>query len=238
MSTRYVVCLKHGFKYGPEYVNILAKMVKRNCTLPYEFVCYTENTHGIDKNGITILPLPTAYPMISGWWYKPLLFNPWQKQLNGTILYIDLDVIIFRNIDKLFTYKEGSFCVIKDFNRSTNPDWTRMNSSVVRWQPGQQSQVYTEFIKDPGHTARRFHGDQDWLYANVKKDFEFWPDEWIQSYKWEMRNRPPMVRQPNGIRNFKSPGVPIIKENTSIAVFHGDPNPKVCCDPWCKENWK
>ena len=32
--------------------------------------------------------------------------------------------------------------------------------------------------------------------------------------------------------------VPIIKENTSIAVFHGDPNPKVCCDPWCKENWK
>ena len=35
---KYVVCLKHGKKYGPEYVNTLAKMVKRNCTLDYEFV--------------------------------------------------------------------------------------------------------------------------------------------------------------------------------------------------------
>jgi len=58
------------------------------------------------------------------------------------------------------------------------------------------------------------------------------------SYKWEMRKRPPMIRRPDGIRDFVSPGVPTIKPETSIAVFHGDPNPKHCSDPWCKENWK
>ena len=49
---------------------------------------------------------------------------------------------------------------------------------------------------------------------------------------------PPLTRDAAGHRNFVSPGVPKILPETSIAVFHGDPNPKVCCDPWCKENWR
>ena len=39
----YLLCLKHGTKYGPEYVNKLYNMVKRNCSLDYEFVCLTDN---------------------------------------------------------------------------------------------------------------------------------------------------------------------------------------------------
>ena len=233
-----IICLKHGTKYGPDYVNILHSMIKRFCTVEHEFICFTEDKAGL-VNDIKVVELPTAYPKISGWWYKPLLMNPLLPQLqHSTVLYIDLDVIIFKNIDNLFHYKPGSFCVVRDFNRSTNKEWNRFNSSVVRWQTGQHPQVYNEFIKDAGHTARRFHGDQDWLFANVKNNFEFWPDEWIMSYKWEMRNRPPLIRRQDGIRDFKSPGHPTIQKETSIAVFHGDPNPKVCCDPWCKENWK
>jgi len=41
-----------------------------------------------------------------------------------------------------------------------------------------------------------------------------------------------------GLKDFISPGVPKIHPQTSIAVFHGDPQPKHCQDPWCKENWK
>ena len=41
---------KHGKSMAPEYVNTPAKMVKRNCTLDYEFVCYTEDCTGIDPN--------------------------------------------------------------------------------------------------------------------------------------------------------------------------------------------
>jgi len=109
---------------------------------------------------------------------------------------------------------------------------------VVRWNIGQHPQIYRDFIQNPAAPVRRFHGDQDWLYAQVKNDFNFWPDEWIQSYKWEMRGKPPMVRNQNGTKDFISPGVPKIHPQTSIAVFHGDPQPKHCQDPWCKENWK
>jgi hypothetical protein len=113
-----------------------------------------------------------------------------------------------------------------------------MNSSVVRWSTGQHPQIYNNFIKDPHTISKRFHGDQDWLFDQVKKHYQFWPDEWIQSYKWEMRGNPKLVRQKTGFKNFTAPGEPKIKSDTAVAVFHGDPNPKECVDPWCQTHWK
>jgi hypothetical protein len=166
----YIVCLKWGNKYGPEYVNTLEQMVRRYCTLPFEFVCFTENPTGLNHT-VKVMPLPTSYG-VNGWWHKPLLFNPSLplQDPQGTILYIDLDVIIFRSIDNLFTYKPGEFCVIRDFNRCNNPAWNKFNSSVVRWNIGQHPQIYRDFIKDPSSPVRRFHGDQDWLFAQVKRE--------------------------------------------------------------------
>ena len=41
------------------------------------------------------------------------------------MLYLDLDVIVFENIDKLFTYAPGHFCIIRDFNRKNLPNWQK-----------------------------------------------------------------------------------------------------------------
>lgn len=234
MSNNYVLCLKHGNKYSAEYVNVLKKMTQRNLTVAHEFVCFTEDPKGIDPD-IRILPLPAV--ALKGWWYKTMLFNP-HLPIQGTMLFIDLDVIIFKNIDRLFTHKPGEFCVCRDFNRCFQPNWQKMNSSVVRWVTGQHPQIYNNFIKDPHTISKRFHGDQDWLFDQVKKHYQFWPDEWIQSYKWEMRGNPKLVRQKTGFKNFTAPGEPKIKSDTAVAVFHGDPNPKECVDPWCQTHWK
>lgn len=228
-----IVCLKHGNKYSADYVNKLYNMVKRNITVPYEFYCFTENRKGLDPN-IKVIDL-FLDPRIQGWWYKTYFFNP-NIGLDGTLLYFDLDVIIFDNIDKLFDYKPGEFCIIRDFNRSLRKDWNKMNSSVFRLEIGQHAHVYENYIKDPTN-ARRYHGDQDWIFAQVTEDFNFWPEEWIQSYKWEMRDRNQLQRI-NGVRNFRNPGEPKIAKGCSVAVFHGQPNPHDCIDPWCKENWK
>lgn len=228
-----IVCLKHGNKYSADYVNKLYNMVKRNITVPYEFYCFTENRKGLDPN-IKVIDL-FLHPRIQGWWYKTYFFNP-NIGLNGTLLYFDLDVIVFDNIDKLFDYKPGEFCIIRDFNRSLRKDWNKMNSSVFRLEIGQHAHVYENYIKDPTN-ARRYHGDQDWIFAQVTEDFNFWPEEWIQSYKWEMRDRNQLQRI-NGVRNFRKPGEPKIVKGCSVAVFHGQPNPHDCIDPWCKENWK
>ena len=136
----------------------------------------------------------------------------------GTVLFLDLDVIVFGNIDKLFTYKPGEFCVIRDFNRSVQSQWDRMNSSCFRLETGQHANVYHEFMSNPKQNASKYHGDQDWLYANVKSQYNFWPDEWIQSYKWEMRGKPKYDRQPRGQRDFETTGDPVIKNDTSDCI--------------------
>ena len=232
---RYVACLKYGKKYDPEYVNKLYDMVKRNLTLNFNFVCFTEDPQGINKE-IQIKPLPLN-KNVQGWWYKPFFFDP-NLGIDGTVLFLDLDMIIFRNIDNLFSYKPGEFCIIRDFNRCRVPSYDKFNSSVFRLDTGQHSHVYYDFIKDPRMISRRFQGDQDWIRHTIKDGFHYWPEEWIMSYKWEMRDRPRMVLDPRGGRNFAETGEPKIKPATSIAVFHGDPNPHKCNDPWVKNHWK
>jgi hypothetical protein len=228
----YVVCLKWGNKYSPEYVNKLKNMVERNLSLPYEFVCFTEDSSGIDKS-IRCEPLPSL--PINGWWYK-LWFLSKDFPLSGTILFLDLDIVIFKNIDKLFTYNNtDEFCIIRDFNRSSNLNWDRINSSVFRYQSQTHDQVFEKFISDPRTHLRKFQGDQDFMFKYINQR-TLWPDEWIQSYKWEMRSKNDLARI-NGKRNFKTIGSPVIKPQTAIAVFHGEPNPKECLDPWVKENW-
>ena len=50
--------------------------------------------------------------------------------------------------------------------------------------------------------------------TQVKDNFVFWPDEWLQSYKWEMRNKPAMTRI-DGVRNFSVLGKIEIVPDTS-----------------------
>jgi len=233
-NLNYVVCLKYGNKYSAEYVNKLYSMVKRNLTIPFEFVCFTEDSTDINPD-VIIKDLPLN-PNLTGWWYKPLFFNP-NLGLNGTILFLDLDMIIFKNIDMLFTHLPGKFLIIRDFNRHIIKNYNKFNSSIFRLNTGQHRQVYQNFIKDINTAVRRYHGDQDWIRANIQTDYSFWPDEWIQSYKWEMRGKPKFNNEPRGQRDFEVNGDPTIKEETAIAVFHGDPNPHNCKDKWVIDNW-
>lgn len=225
------MCLKWGQKYSSDYVNKLFAMTKRHCTVPHEFICFTENRKGIDKE-IKTMPLPDIN--LDGWWYKTYFFSN-DIPLEGTILYFDLDVIIFNNIDKLFDYKKERFCIIRDFNRSIRKDFDRVNSSVFRLQKGMFANIYDQFKHSPREHMQRNRGDQDWMYKNIK-NFVYWPDDWIQSYKWEMRDRRDLQVY-KGKRNFIVDAPPQIKPDCSVAVFHGEPNPADANDAWVKQHW-
>ena len=232
-SKNYVACLKWGDKYSAEYVNKLYNMVDRNITIDYEFVCFTENTTGLNKN-ITTYPLPKL--RAAGWWYKPMFVGA-DLPIKGTLLFLDLDVIVFKNIDKLFAHNPNRFCIIRDFNRSQRKDWNRMNSSVFRINIGQYDNIWQQFKLNPPVHMQRLRGDQDWMFKHIT-DHQFWPDEWVMSYKWEMRDRRDLKLDPVRKRNFVIDAPPIIHPDTCIAVFHGEPNPADANDSWVKEHWK
>lgn len=231
MNILNVVCLKHGTKYDYTYVNNLFSMVSRHLTMNFDFVCITEDSFGIDPR-IRVVPLDIK-DQISGWWYKPIIFNP-ELGIKGTILFLDLDVIVFNNIDKLFYYNSNDFCIIEDFYAKRNRK-NGMNSSCFRFESGSYSEVYYDFMSNSSNIMKSMHGDQDWIQSKIKENYSYWPHSWIKSYKWEMCLE-------KNIRKVADRYIvnqePKIENENCIAVFHGCPKPHQIDQSWCIENWR
>ena len=230
----HIVCVKWGNKYISQYVNVLYRMVQRHTTLPYEFHCITENPRGLDPH-IHVIPFPKDEPIIKSWWSKLWMFGG-HFPLQGNILYFDLDVIIFKNIDELFTKNPNKFMIIRDFNRRRQKDWKVCNSSVMRWISGTMTYLWSDFKLNAQNIMGSNHGDQDWITSRAKGDTNWWPDEWIRSYKWEMIDLGYKAKREGPNWTFdKAPK--IIPENR-VAVFHGNPKPFNCKDQFVIDHWK
>lgn len=227
-----VLCVRFGNRYGREYVERLRNMISRNITVPYTLYCLTDDQHSID--GVKTLYQPNAGYQ-KGWWHKVHMFDP-KLELTGRILYFDLDVVIHNNIDRLTTFATNDFVGIHDFNRKFHSSWKYLNSSVLSWNHGTQNYIWEQFKNNPKE-AQRLQGDQDWIWKLAKDKIKFWPKEWIQSYKWEIRNRNDVIKI--GLkRQFKEVANPSIDPRTKILVFHGDPKPEDVRDPIIVDNWQ
>ena len=96
--------MKWGSRYGSKYVNRLYTSVKRHTKRPTRLYCFTDDTKDIDKS-VICMPLPeinlpqaiskTPWRKISIWQY-PL------NNLDGDVLFLDLDLVITGNLDRFF----------------------------------------------------------------------------------------------------------------------------------------
>jgi hypothetical protein len=165
-------CVKWGDKYGPEYVNVLADMVARNCILPHRFVCFTDDPTGM-VTGIETEPLP---PGLDGWWNKVALFKSDLFPARSRIVFLDLDVIVCGPLEDLIATK------------GIAADWLQggYNSSVMVWDAGEHREAWDHFKPD---TAGRLHGDQDWL--TELGGWELLPTDWVVSYRLHSVTFPP-----------------------------------------------
>jgi hypothetical protein len=227
-----ILCVRFGNRYGREYVERLRNMVARHITIPYEFACLTDDQHPI--SGVRTIYQPNAQ-YSRGWWHKVHMFDP-SLPIAGRILYFDLDIVIHNNIDKLVLEYTNEFMGIHDFNRKFYANWKCLNSSAMSWNHGSQNHIWNQFKSDP-KAAQKLSGDQDWIWKLSKDQIKFWPKLWIQSYKWEIRNREELTMV-NGKRSFKD-----VKHSVTpppeccVTVFHGDPKPQDVKDKFVVDNW-
>jgi len=227
-----ILCVRFGNLYGREYVERLRNMVSRNITIPYRFCCLTDDNHPIE--GVDTIYQPNA-GYRKGWWHKVHMFNP-NLNISGRILYFDLDIIVHSNIDKLIVSYDKEFLGIRDFNRKFFPSWQYLNSSVMSWIHGSNSFIWHEYNKDV-NSAQKLQGDQDWIWKIARPHIKFWPEDWIQSYKWETRSRSDLILV-NGKRKFKTVNDNIKPDpRCCVSVFHGDPKPQDVQDKFVVDNW-
>jgi len=145
MSDKYIFCMKWGTLYGPEYVNRLYSMVKRNLTYDFKMVCFTDDEKGIIDEvqcyPIPKIDIPSNLP--ERMWKKLTTLKSDLYGLKGRALFLDLDIVIVDNIDCFFDV-DGEFIIIKDHSWRS---WRITgNSSVYRFDIGKHGYVFDDFI--------------------------------------------------------------------------------------------
>ena len=178
-------CVYYGDKYTFPYVKNLHNMVERNLTIPHKFICFTDNTviHRRKEFKTTNIEFRQFKRHdFQGWFNKLQLFSP-DSGLEGDTLYMDLDVVIMKNIDSLATIGESkNFVGMNDFN----PTSGLFNSSIMRFNNKYHSKLIWEQYLKRRSECSKFHGDQEIISLLIKshEDTISFPDEWTQSYKW------------------------------------------------------
>jgi hypothetical protein len=123
-----ILCLKAGTAYGPEYVNILFDMVRRNLISGYpgRFVCLTDDPTGLVA-GIETLPLPGN---IETWWGKLYMFKRGLFADGERVIFMDLDTLIIGDLGPLVAY-DGQFATLRDFYFPQ-----QVGPAIIAWEAG------------------------------------------------------------------------------------------------------
>lgn len=227
-----ILCVKWATAYSSNYVNRLYHGVRRHTERPTRFVIATDDPTGLDA-GIQVLPIPPIRLPESG--LRP---GPWRKlalwsrdlDLDGDVLFLDLDVVVTGPLDDFFDYEPGKLCIIRN--------WTQRseglgNSSVMRFAAKSAPHLVDDFEQDAIALSFRYVNEQTYVTRQSRLPLAFWPETWCRSFKHGLMPRFPA----NLWREVPLP------PDTRIAVFTGHPRPHEALAgawpaPWYKKPYK
>jgi hypothetical protein len=224
--------MKWGTAYGPEYVNILYSMVSRHTTRPFRFVCFTDNPTDLRRE-VEALPLPPIdLPPRFQWtpWRKVSLWQKPLADLDGNVLFLDLDVVVTGNIDPFFDYRpNASFCVAENWTQAGSRIG---NTSVFRLRAGHHPEIFQALQVGAAQVLSAYSNEQIFVSKNVP-EIVFWPADWCLSFKFNLLPRWPL----NFIKSATLPA------SARIVCFMGHPKPVEARDglwpvPWHKRVYK
>lgn len=223
-----VICMKWGTAYGPEYVNRLRAMVGRHLSLPFRFVCSTDDPSGIGP-GVEIRPLPDFHVPEARQrspWRKVSVFAENFCGLSGKCLFLDLDVVVTGPLDEIATYTNR----IGIAENWTQPGKGIGNSSVFTFEIGKFAYIVRRYEETVETLFDRFPNSQTFVSrtAAERGDLHFFPRAWVRSFKVNCL--------PGGPLNWLL--TPRLPEDARIIAFHGHPKPhEAIMGDWARARW-
>ena len=198
---------------GEKYVNRLYNGVKRNLSLPFRFICFT-NVLNLELNS-EIVKSKMEMPSALGCLPKLYAYSP-NNGLKGRVIMMDIDLAITGSLDEMFSY-DGFF-----MTRSTFKGKQLSGGDIAFFEAGSLPWIWdyannhTEWLEDWTGGRERFVYRE---YLHDKMDFvqNKYPNQ-LFSYKNHVRGQ----------------GLP---ENARIISCHGNPRPHEINESWIKEHW-
>lgn len=213
---KQVICIKWGTRYGPDYVNRLRAMVSRHLTPPFRFVCFTDVADGLDE-GVEAQPLPALdceMPTNTlGIWGKARLWSERLTDLEGPVLFLDLDAVVIGSLDAFFEIGAPDDLIVA--RNPATPLERLGQTSVYRMPVGKLAPLKAEFLADPQGIADRYRFEQRFVTRRAPGGVTFWPRGWVAHFRRHCVPTFPL--------NYIRPPAP--PRGARIVIFPGSLNP-------------
>ena len=218
------ITMKWGKKYDADYLNKLYNGIKKNITKNFTFYCITEISEGLNKE-IKIINLETKF---KGWMKKCILFD--EKILNqiesikenSLICFIDLDMIIYNNLDFLSEYK-GNFALMKTDDIQCEGSHNGYNSSIILYRKNFGRKIYDIMDKYENELTNQIIRFDHYLEFIVK-NADFTQDVFIGK----------ILDYNTYCKDKKLEELP---KDGAIIAFPRSPKPHQCSEDWIKKFW-
>ena len=246
-----ICCLYFEGKYTPDYVEKLYNSLKRNCTIPFEFICYSDNPN---VKADVVIPL-TPHSNIAKHWHKLSFFSPhfaYQKP-GDEIIIMDIDQIITGNVDDMIGWPVADNELISYNKWWSEPKYgLRLNGGFYKFKSGSCQIIWDEFIRSPekwqlewykkGQVHYKYFGEQNfvnWMCDKFKINLTLMPPEWV----CKLTNDEKQDLQTNitYIKKCNKDYMILDKLNADIKVVHfASPNADIHTSKyeWIKDYWK
>ncbi|MBM3605770.1 MAG: hypothetical protein FJX25_13795 [Alphaproteobacteria bacterium] len=223
-----ILTMKWGTLYSAQDVNRLAAQVRKHLARPHRFICFTDDSQGLDPL-VEAMPLPDL-GLPDGHsdtrWRKLALFRRDLGGLSGTALFLDLDLVVVDDLSPFFDLP-GAFFVIRDDDlfrakplRRVNPARDRFlhsvgNSSVFRYRIGDHAYVLDAYLADPKAATESYEISQQFQSAQLasRGHLNYWPKGWCVSFKNDC--------VPRHFKSFLAD--PALPQGAKIVLFAGAP---------------
>ena len=168
----------------------LYRSLKRNSTIPFEFVCISDT----DVEADVVLPY-NHQSNIKKHWHKLKYFSPqfaYQKP-GDEIIVMDIDQVITGNVDELIGHP------VSDNEIITYGQWwdskLKINGGFYKFKSGSLKSIWDDFALNPeywqlhfyneGTVHKKYYGEQNyvkWKILEHRAKLTKTPSEWIAKY--------------------------------------------------------
>lgn len=190
-----IFVLYYEGKYTRDYVDKLYRSLKRNCSVDFTFIAYSDTPVLCDQQILLTYDLP-----IKAHWHKLRFFDEGFTG-SGEIIVMDIDQIILKDITEMITYPCERNEIVSYDKWWTDSRDTTINGGWYKFHSGDFQYVWKKYYSDmekwqnyyfdKGVVHFRHFGEQNFVEDTIRENggkVTLMPGQWVCKYTKDFDN--------------------------------------------------